>query len=75
MFLFTEKGDIDFPRDRGSDIEPEFVRKGPRGVIGLDEKIRALHAHRECNRDTKEKCPSSADAVVASQTDGAPRAS
>ena len=52
----TIKGDsgeleIDVPRDRESEFEPQIVKKGQRRLLGFDEKIIALYAKGQTTRD------------------------
>lgn len=56
--------DIDVPRDRESDFEPVFVRKGQRRVSGMDEKILALYARGQSTRDIVESFKDLYDADI-----------
>jgi putative transposase len=52
----TVKGDsgaleIEVPRDRDSDFDPQIVKKGQRRLLGFDEKIIALYARGQTTRD------------------------
>ena len=52
----TVKGDsgeleIEVPRDRDSEFEPQFVKKGQRRLLGFDDKIIALYAKGQTTRD------------------------
>ncbi len=46
--------DIKIPRDREGNCDPVFVRKGQRRVTGMDERILALYARGQSNRDIVE---------------------
>ena len=56
--------DIEVPRDREGDFEPVFVRKGQRRVTGMDEKILALYARGQSNRDIVESFKELYDADI-----------
>lgn len=43
--------EIDVPRDRNGEFDPQFVRRGQRRVTGMDEKILALYARGQSTRD------------------------
>lgn len=43
--------EIDTPRDRDSDFEPQMVKKGQRRLYGFDKKILALYAKGQTTRD------------------------
>ncbi len=52
----TIKGDsgeleIEVPRDREAEFEPQLVKKGQRRLLGFDEKIIALYAKGQTTRD------------------------
>jgi|GEM_PF-3084003 len=56
--------DIEVPRDREGDFEPVFVRKGQRRVTGMDEKILALYARGQSNRNIVESFKELYDADI-----------
>lgn len=49
----TDSGDIDveIPRDRNGDFEPQIIRKGQRRLPGFDEKVIALYARGMTTRE------------------------
>lgn len=49
----TDSGELEIetPRDRDSDFEPEIVKKGQRRLLGFDQKILTLYAKGQTTRD------------------------
>lgn len=43
--------EIDSPRDRDSDFEPQIIKKGQRRLLGFDQKILTLYAKGQTTRD------------------------
>jgi len=49
----TDSGELEIetPRDRDSDFEPQILQKGQRRFLGFDEKILSLYARGQSTRD------------------------
>lgn len=66
----TELGavELDIPRDRNGDFEPQIVPKHKRNVDGLDEKILALYSTGMTTNDIKEQIKQLYDVEISAET-------
>jgi putative transposase len=47
--------ELEMPRDRKSEFEPQVVKKGQKDIIGLEEKIISLYASNMSTRDIQKR--------------------